>query len=38
MKHLKLPQKLLIKGKDDLTANPTEQNEIVAEYFKRTFH
>ena len=38
IKRLKPPQKLLIKGKDGLTANPTEQRKIAAEYFKKTFY
>lgn len=37
MKCLKPPQKLLIKGKDNLIARLTEQSQIVSEYFKKTF-
>ena len=38
IKHLRPPQKLLIKGKNGLTANPAEQSKIIAEYFKETFY
>ena len=38
IKHLIPPQKLLIKGKNGLTANPAEQSKIIAEYFKETFY
>ena len=38
IKHLIPPQKVLIKGKNGLTANPVEQSKIIAEYFKETFH
>ena len=38
IRHLRPPQKLLIKGKDGLTANPAEQSKIIAEYLKETFH
>ena len=37
IKRLKPSQKLLIKEKDELTANPTEQSKIVAEYLKKSF-
>ena len=35
IKRLRPPQKLLIKGKNGLTANPAEQSKIIAEYLKR---
>ena len=38
IKNLKPTKNLLIKGKNGLTANPTEQSEIIAEYFKNTFY
>ena len=38
IKHLIPPQKVLIKGKNGLTANPVEQSKIIAEYFKETFY
>ena len=38
IKSLKPPNKLLIKGQDGLTADPTEQNRIVVEYFKKTLY
>ena len=38
IKHLRPPQKLLIKGKNGLTANPAEQSKVIAEYFKETFY
>ena len=38
IKNLKPTENLLIKGKNGLTANPTEQSEIIAEYFKNTFY
>ena len=38
IKSLRSPQKLLIKGKNSLTANPKEQSKIIAEYFKETFY
>ena len=38
IKRLRPPQKLLIKGKNGLTANPAEQSKIIAEYFKETFY
>ena len=37
IKHLRLPQKLLIKGQNGLTANPAAQSKMIAEYFKETF-
>ena len=37
-KCLRPPQKLLIKGKNGLTANPAEQNKIIAEHLKETFY
>ena len=38
IRQLRPPQKLLIKGKNGLTANPAEQSKIIAEYLKETFH
>ena len=38
IKHLGPPQKLLIKWKNGLTANPAEESKITAEYFKETFY
>ena len=38
IKRLRPPHKLLIKGKNGLTANPTEQSKIIVEYFKETFY
>ena len=38
IKHLRPPQKLLIKGKSGLTTNPAEQSKIIAEYFKEMFY
>ena len=38
IKHLRPPQKLLMKGKRGLTTNPAEQSKIIAEYFKETFY
>ena len=38
IKHLRPPQKLLIKGKNGLTANTAEQSKIIAEYFKEMFY
>ena len=41
IKHLRPPtpkKKLLIKGKNGLTANSAEQIKIIAEYFKETFY
>ena len=37
-KGLRPPQKLLIKGKNGLTANPAEQSKIITEHFKKTFY
>ena len=38
IKRLKRPQKLLMKGKDGLTANPTEHSNIFVEYFTKIFN
>ena len=38
IKHLRLPQKLLIKGQNGLTANPAQQSKMIAEYFKEAFY
>ena len=38
IKHLRPPQKRLIKGKNGLTANPAEQSKIMAKYFKEKFY
>ena len=38
IKHLRPPQKLLIKGKNGMTANPAEQSKIIVEYFKEKFY
>ena len=38
IKHLRPPQKLLLKGKNTLTANPAEQSKIISEYFKEIFY
>ena len=41
IKHLRPPtpkKKLLIKGKNGLTANSAEQIKIIVEYFKETFY
>ena len=39
IKHLKPPKKLLLhERKNGLIVNRTEQNRIVAEYFKNTFY
>ena len=35
IKHLRPPQKLLIKGKNGLTANPAEQSKIIADLKRR---
>ena len=36
--HLRPPQKLSIKRKNGLTANPAEQSKIIAEYFQEIFY
>ena len=38
IKCLRPPQKLLMKGKNGLTANPAEYSKIIAEYFKEMFY
>ena len=38
IKHLRPPQKLLIKGKNGLTANTAEQSKIIVECFKEMFY
>ena len=38
IKRLRPSQKLLIKGKNGLIANPAERSKIIAEYFKETFY
>ena len=38
IKRQKPPQRLLIKRRDGLTANPTEKSKIVAKYLKKTFY
>ena len=35
IKHLKPSQKLLIQGKNGLTANPAEQSKIIADLKRR---
>ena len=38
IKRLRPPQKLLMKGKNGLNANPAEESKIIAEHFKKTFY
>ena len=38
IKHLRSLEKLLIKGKNDLTTNAAEQSKITAEVFKEMFY